>query len=145
MSVILATTWSPSFSLYSGWLAMVAVISASACFVASLPQIRLAVLGQLLVIVGAPILFITVLFSEAGMFVLKDGRDLGFPIWARAYPNASDFLATYIALGASYLIAREATRMSVRAVRIIGWIEVAGFASLGAFELFLLGRRIYVG
>ena len=145
MSIILATTWSPSFSLYSGWLAVVAIISASACFVASLRQIRLAVPGQLLMIVGAPILFITVLFSEAGMFVLKDGREFGFPIWARAYPNASDFLATYIALGASYLIAREATRMSVRAVRIIGWIEVAGFASLAAFELFLLGRRIYVG
>jgi hypothetical protein len=145
MSVLIATSWYPSASLYSGWLAMVAAISAAACFVASLRQVRLAVLGQALVIIGAPLLFITVLFSELGMFVLKDGREFGFPLWARAYPNASDFLATYIALGASYLIAREATRMSLRAVRIIGWIEVVGFASLAAFELFLLGWRIYVG
>jgi len=95
--------------------------------------------------VGAPILFVTVLFSEAGLMVLKDGREFGFPIWARAYPHASDFLATYIALGASYLVAREATRMSRKAVRIIGWTEVAGFAALAAFEMALLGRRIYVG
>ena len=79
------------------------------------------------------------------MFVLKDGREFGFPLWARAYPNASDFLATYIALGASYVLAREATRMPIRAVRVVGWIEVVGFASLAVFELFLLGRRIYVG
>jgi hypothetical protein len=145
MSVLIATSWYPSSSLYSGWLAMVAVISAAACFVASLRQFRLAVLGQALVVVGALILFITVLFSECGMFLLKDGRDFGFPIWARAYPNASDFLATYIALGASYLIAREATRMSNRVVRIVGWVECACFALIAAFELFLLSRRIYVG
>jgi uncharacterized protein YjeT (DUF2065 family) len=145
MSVLIATSWYPSSSLYSGWLAMAAVISALACSIASLPKLRLAVVGQLLVIVGAPVLFITVLFSELAMFVLKDGREFGFPLWARAYPNAADFLATYVALGASYLIARQATRMPLRAVRIIGWIEVAGFASLAAFELFLLGRRIYLG
>jgi hypothetical protein len=145
MSVLIATSWYPSSSLYSGWLAMVAVISAVACFVASLRRFRLAVLGQALVVVGALILFITVLFSECGMFLLKDGRDFGFPIWARAYPNASDFLATYIALGASYLIAREATRMSNRVVRIVGWVECACFALIAAFELFLLSRRIYVG
>ena len=79
------------------------------------------------------------------MFVLKDGREFGFPLWARAYPNASDFFATYIALGASYLIAREATRMSSRVVRVIGWVEVAGFALLALFELFLSCRRHYVG
>ncbi len=90
-------------------------------------------------------MFLTVLLSGLGMFVLKDGTEFGFPLWARAYPNASDFLATYIALGASWLIAREATRMSLRAVRIIGWIEVVGFVLLGAFELFLLCRRVYVG
>ena len=145
MSAIIATTWYPSFSLYSGWLAMVALVSALACSLASLRKVRVTAIGQMLVIVGAPILFVTVLFSEAGMFVLKDGRDFGFPIWARAYPNAADFFATYIPLGASYLIAREATRMPLRAVRIIGWIEVAGFALLGAFELFLSCRRLYVG
>jgi len=37
-------------------------------------------LGQVLVMVGAPILFVTVLFSEAGLMVLKDGREFGFPI-----------------------------------------------------------------
>lgn len=144
MSVTIATSWYPSSSLYSGWLAMVIAISALGCFLASLHRVRLATLGQLLVIIGAPILFITVLFTEAGMFVLKDGREFGFPIWARAYPNASDFLATYAALGAGYLIAREATQMSLRPVRIVGWIEAAGFVLLAAFELFLLGRRIYV-
>src|SRR4026207_532850 len=87
MSAIIATTWYPSSSLCSGWLAMVACISAAACFVASLRPIRLAALGQWLMIVGAPVLFVTVLFSEAGMFVLKDGREFGFPLWARAYPN----------------------------------------------------------
>jgi hypothetical protein len=86
-----------------------------------------------------------VLFSEAGMFVLKDGREFGFPIWARAYPNAADFFATYIALGASYLIARVATTMPLGAVRILGWIEVVGFALLAAFELFLSCRRFYLG
>jgi len=35
--------------------------------------------------------------------------------------------------------------MSRKAVRIIGWTEVAGFAALAAFEMALLGRRIYVG
>lgn len=124
---------------------MVAVISALACSIASLRRLHLAVVGQFLMIVGAPVLFMTVLFSEMGMFVLKDGSEFGFPLWARAYPNASDFLATYIALGASCLIAREATRMSLRTVRIIGWIEVVGFVLLGAFELFLLCRSIYVG
>lgn len=143
MSVLIATSWYPSSSLYSGWLAMVAVISALACYLASFRRLHLATVGQLFVIVGTPILFITVLFSEAGMFILRDGREFGFPIGAWTYPNACDFLATYIALGASYLMAREATWMSVQAVRVIGWIEVAGFVSLAAFELFLLGRRIY--
>src|SRR5882672_2403754 len=119
MSVLIATSWYPSSSPYSGWLVMVTFISSVACFIASLRQVRLGVLGQLLMIVGAPLLFVTVLFSEAGMFVLKDGREFGFPLWARAYPNASDFFATYIALGASYLIAREATQMSNRVVRVI--------------------------
>jgi len=98
MSVLIATSWYPSSSLYSGWLAMVAVVSALACAVASLRRVRMAVVGQLLVIIGAPILFITILSAEAGMLVLKDGREFGFPIWARAYPNAGDFLATYVAL-----------------------------------------------
>jgi len=144
MSVLLATNWYPSSNLYSGWLAIVAVISALACSIASLRRLHLTVVGQLLVIVGAPVLFITVLFSELGMFVLRDGREFGFPLWVRAYGNAADFLATYIALGASYLVAREATRMPLQAVRVIGWIEVAGFALLGAFELFLLSLRVYV-
>src|SRR6476469_6948441 len=100
MSIIIATTWSPSLGLFSGWLAMVAVISTVACLIASLRRIHLAAIDQLLVIVGAPVLFITVLFSELGMFVLKDGREFGFPIWASGYSNPSDFLATYIALGA---------------------------------------------
>jgi hypothetical protein len=124
---------------------MVTVISALACSIASLRRLRPAPIGQLLVIVGAPVLFFTVLLSEFGMFVLKDGKDFGFPLWARGYPGAADFLATYIALGASYLIARAGTQMPHRAVRIVGWIEVAGFALLGAFELFLLIRRICVG
>ena len=146
MSIVIATIWYPSSGFYSNWLATVAVFSAPACFVASLRWIRTTVFGQLLMIIGAPVFFITVLFSGAGMFVLKDGREFGFPIWARAYPNTSDFLATYIALGASYVIARKATRMSIRAVRVTGWIEAVGFATLAAFELFLLSRRmIYVG
>lgn len=145
MGIFIATSWYPSSSLYSDWLAMVAVVSALSCSVASLQRLRMAVLGQLLVVFGGPLLFIAVLSSELGMFVLKDGRQYGFPLWARAYPNASDFLATYIALGASYLIARKATRMPLRAVRIVGWIEVTVFAALVVFELFLLGRRIGVG
>ncbi len=84
----------------------------------------------------------TVLGSELAMFVLKDGWKFGLPLRARAYPNASDFLATYSALGASYLIARIATEIPRRAVRVFGWIEVVGFTSLAGFELFLVARRI---
>ncbi|HEV2666249.1 MAG TPA: hypothetical protein VG324_15125 [Blastocatellia bacterium] len=144
MSVLIATLWQPSSSFYSGWLAMVTLVSAMACSIASLRKIHASAIGQLLEIVGAPILFVTVLFLEGGMFVLRDGRDFGFPIWIRSFPNASDFLATYVALGASYLMAREATRMQLEAVRIVGWIEVVGFALIGAFEIFLLFGRIYL-
>ena len=144
MSVLIATSWYPSSNLFSGWLAMVAVISALACSIASLPRLHQAVVGQWLLIVGAPLLFVAVLVPEFGMFVMRDGKEFGFPLWVRAYGNAADFLATYIALGASYLIAREATRMPLRAVRVIGWIEVAGFGLLGVFELFLLCLRVYV-
>jgi hypothetical protein len=123
---------------------MVVVISTLACSIASLPRLHRSAVGQWVVIVGAPLLFITVLSAEFGMFVFRDGREFGFPLWVRAHGNAADFLATYIALGASYLIAREATRMPLRAVRVIGRIEVARFAFLGAFELFLLCLRVYV-
>ena len=80
VSAILATVWDPLPSLYSGWLAAATVVSALACCVASLRQIRSVLLGQVLVMVGAPILFVTVLFSEAGLMVLKDGREFGFSI-----------------------------------------------------------------
>jgi hypothetical protein len=95
-------------------------------------------------IFGAPILFITVLFSEGGMLILRDGSDFGFPTLIRgARPNESDHLTTYIALGASYLLAREASRLPDRATRIIGSIEATGFAILAGFELFLLGRSFW--
>ena len=94
-------------------------------------------------IVGAPILFVTVLFSEGGMLILNDGRDFGFPPLIRgACPNESDYLTTYIALGASYLLAREASRLPVRSIRIAGRIEATGFALLAGFEFVLLGRRL---
>ena len=94
-------------------------------------------------IVGAPILFITVLFSEGGMLILNDGRDFGFPtLICGACPNQSDYLTTYIALGASYLLAHEASRFPVRVIRIVARIEATGFALLAGFEFFLLGRRL---
>ena len=75
------------------------------------------------------------------MLILKDGNNYGFPIWARAYPNASDFLATYLALGAGYLIARSATTAKHQAIRFIAWFEAVGFGFLAIFELFLVYLR----
>lgn len=78
------------------------------------------------------------------MLVLKDGWTFGLPLRARAYPDASDFLATYGALGASYLIARIATKTLRSTVRILGWVEVVGFGLLAGFELLLVVRRIWL-
>ena len=124
-------------------MVMTLLLSIAVCFIATRATVRDSILGGLLMIVGAPIFFIIVLFSEGGMLILKDGRDFGFPIWMRAHPGASDFLTTYIALGASYMLAREASRLPVRMIRIIGRIEATGFALLAGFEYFLLGRRLW--
>ena len=124
-------------------MVMILLLSITVCFIATRPQVRDSVPGEALMIVGAPILFVTVLFSEGGMLILNDGRDFGFPTLIRgARPNETDYLTTYIALGASYLLAREASRLPVRIIRIAGRIEATGFALLAGFEFFLLGRRL---
>ncbi len=74
---------------------------------------------------GAPILFFTVLFLAT-----NGGR------W---FFDVSDFLAINIALGASYFLAREATHLPTRSIRIAGWIEIIAFAMVaGYFYLFCL-------
>lgn len=138
-----AAIWYPSSDFYSDWMVMVLMASIAVCFIATRPAVRDSMLGEGLMIAGAPVLFITVLFSSGGMLILRDGKDFGIPIWMRAYPNASDFLASYIALGAAYLLAREASQLPVRAVRVVRGIEAIGFALLAAFEFFLLGRRLW--
>ena len=138
----IASIWSSLSNFYSDWMVMILLLSIAVCFIATRPQVRDSIPGEALMIVGAPILFITVLFSEGGMLILNDGRDFGFPIWIRANPNESDYLTTYIALGASYLLARVASRLPIRVIRIVGRIEATGFALLAGFEFFLLGRRL---
>jgi hypothetical protein len=139
----ITSIWSRLSNFYSVWMVMILLLSIIVCIIATRPQVRDSVPGAALMIIGAPIFFITVLFSEWGMLIIKDGRDFGFPTLIRgACPNESDYLTTYIALGASYLLAREASRLPVRVIRIVGWIEAASFALLAAFEFFLLCRSL---
>jgi len=78
------------------------------------------------------------------MLILNDGRDFGFPtLICGARPNESDYLTTYIALGASYLLAREASRIPVRVIRIVGRIETMAYALLAGCELIMLGRSLW--
>lgn len=144
MTFNISSIWYPSSDFYSEWAVTISLISVAACYLASLSAVRSSILGGVIMVFGVPILFATVLFSEGGMLILKDSKEFGFPVLMRAYPMASDFLATYIALGASFLIAREATRLSFRPFRIMGWIESIGFGMLAGFELFLLLRRLCI-
>ena len=136
MSLSFATIWYPSSNLYSSLVLVVTVVSVVVCFVATLPKVRSIAIGEALILFGAPILFVTVLFFAGGVSFLG---------MRRAFPDASDFLATDIALGASYLLAREATHLPTRSIRIAGWIEVVGFAIIAGLELFHLGLRFCVG
>ena len=141
MITVFATSWEPSTDLLSAWVLLVAIIVTLAVAATSIRPVLQSVFGECLAILGAPLLFVTVLFSEAGMLILKDGKDYGFPIWARAYPDASDFLATYLALAAGYLVARSATTAKHQAIRFIAWFEAVGFGFLAIFELFLVYLR----
>ena len=122
-----ATVWYPSSNLYSPLVLVVTVVSVMACLVATRPRVRSVPLGEALMLFGAPILFVVVFFYAGGG---------PFPI-RRGFPDASDMLATNIALGCSYLLAREATRLPTRGIRIAGWIEVIGFAMLATYEVVL--------
>jgi hypothetical protein len=128
-----ATVWYPSSNLYSPLVLVVTVVSVMACFVATRPRVRSAPLGEALMLFGAPILFVVVFFFAGGG---------PFPI-RRGFPDASDMLATNIALGAGYLLAREATLLPTRGIRIAGWIEVIGFAMLATYEVFLHATEFF--
>jgi hypothetical protein len=122
-----ATVWYPSSNLYSPLVLAVTVVSVVVCFLATRPQVRSVPIGGALMLFGAPLLFVVVFFCAGGG---------PFPI-RRGFPDASDMLATNIALGAGYLLAREVTRLPTRGIRIAGWIEVIGFTMLATYEVFL--------
>jgi hypothetical protein len=143
--MMIASLWYPSSNYYSNPMAMVFLLSVAVCYIATRPAVRDSVLGEALIIIGAPVLFFTaVVLSEGGMLIFKDGGDFGFPMLIRSYPGASDFIAAYIALGASYLLARQASQLRCRGVRLVGRIEAAGFALIAGLELFLLERRLWM-
>ena len=122
---------------------MILITSIGVCFIASRPNVRTSTLGGLLIIIGAPVLFIVVLFSEGGMLLANEGDEVGLPVLMRAYPMASDFLTTYIALGASYFLSRQACGNRIIIIKAFGWIESAAFALVAGLELILLARRVF--
>lgn len=128
-----ATIWYPSSSLYSPLVLVVTFLSLAVCFVATKPQVRSVPIGEALILFGAPILFVLVFFCAGGG---------PFPI-RRGFPDASDMLATNIALGAGYLLAREATRLPTRGIRIAGWVEVIGFFMLATYEVVLHSPQFF--
>ena len=134
-----ATVWYPLLDI-----ALIAGLCGLACWIVSLEKFRCTSIGQWSVVIALPILLTMFLLPLGAMVVFKDGRDFGFPIYVRGYRNATEFEGSYITLGASYLIARDSTKMLLRPVRIFGWIETIGIVLLVAFELFLMGRRLWI-
>ena len=127
MGIKIATTWYPSSDIYSVLVLMVSVVSVALCFVVTLPKVRATVFGKALMLVSGPILFVSVFFCALGS--------------SPSFPGASDLLATHIAIGAGYLLSREATHLPTRSIRVAGWIEVIGFATLAGSQLFFLSVR----
>ena len=127
MDIKLATAWYPSSDIFSMLVLMVSVISVALCFVVTLPKVRATVFGKVLMLMGGPILFVSVFFCALCN--------------SPSFPGASDLLAAHIAIGAGYLLSREATHLSTRSIRVAGWIEVLGFATLAGSQLFFLSVR----
>ena len=134
--------WSLTPDIYSDWMVMILLLSIAVCFIASRPKIRDSICGGVLMIVGAPIFFVIVLFSENGMLILIDCKLVR--LGGIGLPTPDVFLTTYIALGASYLLARQASQSPVRVIRRVGWVEVMGFALLAGFEILLHARRLWL-
>ncbi len=121
----------PSTNLYSPLVMVVTMVSVVVCFVAALPKVRNNAIGGVFILIAAPIPFVTVFFflsSEYRAFQLSTG--------CRGYQDLSDYLAVGIALGASYLIAREATRVPTRSMQTAGWIEAVAIAIFAGLFLF---------
>ncbi|MEI6177259.1 MAG: hypothetical protein WCS43_10230 [Verrucomicrobiota bacterium] len=87
MIINLTSIWHSLPNFFSPFLWVVTVVSVVVCFVATLPKVRSIAIGEALMLFGAPILFVTVLFLAT-----NGGR------W---FFDVSDFLAINIALGAT--------------------------------------------